>query len=222
MGDDQDRQQDGGKGHPDFDQPRHDRIDPAAEIAGEQAEQRADHRRGGSRRYRHDQRDPRPVDQPREHVAPEVVGAEAMRGIGVGEAERRQARCHQILFERIVRRDPGREHRQDDEQENEEAADHQLGIAKNPPQRREAPRRAPEGCLGRRDGGPRREVGVRHGSHREWSRHAWRSLGLRPTTARSTIRFVRMNSRPKTRTSPWISGRSRLMTASIAMLPRPG
>ena len=71
-----DRQQQVGERHRGLGQPVHDRIDPAAQVAGQQAERDPDHERQRGRRRRHQQRDPRPVEHADQQVTAERVGAE--------------------------------------------------------------------------------------------------------------------------------------------------
>ena len=59
-------------------------------------------------------------------------------------------------------------------------------------------------------------------STRVRSAQACRSRGLSVATVRSTPILIRMKINPNSRTRPWIKGKSRLMTASIARLPMPG
>ena len=177
-----------------------DLIDPAAKTAGDQAERDADRRRQRRRDQRHRDRGARRIDQARQHAAAETVGAEEVGRIAAMHPGRRQLRRHQILFERIVRRDQRRQQR-DQHQDSRPA--------------RRRPRAA-----GRR-------ASVRRSTRRRCNRaierqgQPWRSLGSSSVTTRSTTRLSAMNSTAKVRTRPWISGKSRLITASIAMLPIP-
>src|SRR5439155_610196 len=65
-----------GQGKPGIGEPHDDLIDPAAEIAGDDAENGADEPRDDHGGEAYDHRDSGAEDEPREHVAPEVIGAE--------------------------------------------------------------------------------------------------------------------------------------------------
>ena len=82
---------------------QHDVVDAAAEEAAEHAERDADQ---AGRDHRHDadqQRDARAIDEPREIVAAELVGAEQMSGLAALHPERRHETIAEILRERVVR-----------------------------------------------------------------------------------------------------------------------
>ena len=110
-GDQQDREEHRRERHPDVDDARDDLVEPAAIVAGEQAEDRADEAGGGRGDEGDGQRDAAAVDEAREHVAAEAVGAEQVAGLRAGEPGRRQRAEHQVLRQRIVRRDQRREER---------------------------------------------------------------------------------------------------------------
>jgi hypothetical protein len=98
---------------------------PAAEIAGEEAHDDAEPA-GDQHDHGADQeRDPRAVDHPREHVAAEMVGAEEVRPAPVGIPEGRVEPVAQRLGGGIVGRDDvgedGDEDEGEDHQEAEEA-----------------------------------------------------------------------------------------------------
>ena len=118
------------------------RIDDPAEKAGEQSEQRADQAGEPGSDERHRQRHPRAEDHPREHVATEPVGAEQKARLGVGKADRRHRRLEQILRQRILRRDPRRAEREDDQKHDEAAGDHHFTVAQQPIDDRRRPRAA--------------------------------------------------------------------------------
>ena len=86
-GDQQDGEQHRRKRHPDVDDARDDAVDPAAEIAGDQPEHRADQAGGDRRGEGHDEGDAAAEDQPRQQIAAEAVGAEPD-----SRARRRRAR----------------------------------------------------------------------------------------------------------------------------------
>ena len=104
---DRDRQQHRGKGVEHVDG-AHDRgVELAADIAGDEAERGADHEGEDHGQNADEQRQPPAIDQPRQHVAAELVGAErivrradmaepadhrALIGIGEARATARTAR----------------------------------------------------------------------------------------------------------------------------------
>src|SRR5205814_10467057 len=105
----------------DDDGPQDRRVDGAAEIAGDRAEDQPEgeaHRDGDDA---DDEREPRAVDDPRQLVAADLVDPEPVRGRGAGAAAVRHLRV--VLLERGVRREQRREYRSDDEEADEEEAD---------------------------------------------------------------------------------------------------
>ncbi len=88
--------------------PHDDRRGPALDEAGEQAEQPADHRGHHHRAHADEEREARAVEHPRQEIAAELIGAERM----AGRARRLEAR-REVRRERIVRRQPRRERRDD-------------------------------------------------------------------------------------------------------------
>ena len=120
--DQNDRQEDRRKGHPDIDQPGDDGIHPAADITGEQAEDGAKQagRRGSG--DGDEQGDPRAVDQPGQNIPAQIVGAEQVAGLRFLVPERRDVLQHEILLERVVRREERREDRGEREQQQHAAA----------------------------------------------------------------------------------------------------
>ena len=85
----------------------------------------------------HDQRDPRAVDEARKHVSAKVVRAEIIAGLRAGESRWRQRGEHQVLVERVLRRDPRREQRDHDQRQDKPPADDDLRLGE---QRAQAPR----------------------------------------------------------------------------------
>ncbi len=82
---------------------QHHVVDAPAEETAEHAERDADQ---AGREHRHDadqQRDARAIDQPREIVAPELIGAERMLGPAAVHPERRHQTLAEVLHERILR-----------------------------------------------------------------------------------------------------------------------
>ena len=130
--DQQDRQQHRREGHPDIDQARDQRVDEAAEKAGEEAEQRADEagEPGGDERDR--KRDLRAEDDARKHVAPEPVGPEQIAGFALSKAGRRHGGENEVLRQRIHRRDQGRREGENDQEHDEATGADDLGVAQQP------------------------------------------------------------------------------------------
>ena len=56
----------------------HQLLDTTAEIAGEQSQRRAERERHGHRQHTDCNRQPRAMNQPREQIAAEIVGAQHM------------------------------------------------------------------------------------------------------------------------------------------------
>ncbi len=117
-GHDGDREEDVGKRHQDVGQPHDDGLAPARVVAAEDAQDHADqHRRRRRRRAGHEG-DARAPHQPREQVAPELVGAEPVPGRerrpepirrvhGVAADRGRRARLRPCPGSRKTRRPPG-------------------------------------------------------------------------------------------------------------------
>ena len=74
-------------------------VDPAPQVAGDEAEDGAEHRAQHGRDERHESTVARAGDHPREDVAAELVGAEPVRADG------RRVDAVEILVERRVRRE---------------------------------------------------------------------------------------------------------------------
>jgi hypothetical protein len=95
------RDQHHGNRKPGRDREQHHIVDAPAEEAADHAERDADHAR---RDHRHDadqERDARAVDEPRQIVAAELVGAERMRGLRPLHPEWRNEPIAEILREGI-------------------------------------------------------------------------------------------------------------------------
>ena len=101
-GGEHDAQQHRRKTHPDIDQPRDRRIQPAAEIACGKTENRA--KQAGEQRgdERDNQRRACAIDQPGKDVASEAVGAKRDARVAA-RPHRCLKRIQQILLERVVR-----------------------------------------------------------------------------------------------------------------------
>ena len=134
----QDQRREGLEG---VDHPHQRVVDGPAQVTGDQADGHAGQRRDRHRQARGAQREARAVEQAREHVAPQVVGAEEVRGRGRGQ------HAAEILLDRIVRGHHRREQRARDQQPEVDHAHHR-GAAP-----REAPEREPHlthsGCADR-------------------------------------------------------------------------
>ena len=108
-GDQQDREQDRRKCHPDVDQSGNRHVHPAPQEPRQKAQRRPDqagHRTGDQC---HHQRDPCPVDDARQHVATKAVRAQQVAGFRPGHPEGRQAAKEQVLRQGVLGCDPRRE-----------------------------------------------------------------------------------------------------------------
>src|ERR1700722_2561776 len=141
-------------------------------------------------------RDRGAIDETRKHVAAKVVGAEIITGLRARESQRRQGGEHQVLVERVLRRDPWGEQRDHDQRENKAAADRHLGLS-------EQSAHATRGEARARSGKKRGSGGVSHRRSLVRSRaQAWRSFGLNSATRRSTAMLIRMKITANVSTSP--------------------
>ena len=171
--------------------------DEAAEIAGEKAEKRRDGEGAGSDDDRADKRRPRAVDDAREHVAAEEIGA------GDELRRRRLIADEEPLGEWRVGCDARPEDGADDnDRDNDEC------------------RRSPQSATRcswttvRLRGSP---AGRRHDATLPK-----RMRGSIRVYATSMIRLMSTTKTEKTSVVPWISGMSRFWTASTVSEPRPG
>ncbi len=99
-------------GQHDIGQAHNHRVNPAAAIAGDQPRRYPDDHDRGEGFAGAEQTDPATVEQPAEHVAAEVVGAEPMPPAGQGED------VVQVLLEGTVGREqPGCEYRHDEKEQ---------------------------------------------------------------------------------------------------------
>ena len=111
---DEKRDQDGGEGELHVGDAHQDRVEPPAEVAGEQPEEHAEHHREQHRGEADRERDAGPVQDRRQHVPALVVGAErvgALAALDPGGRLERRVQVKRRDVERILGRDPGREHR---------------------------------------------------------------------------------------------------------------
>ena len=90
------------EGDDDVDEAHHDGVDEAPVVAGQAAERRADAERAEHGEERDEQIDAAGVDEAREHVAAELVGAEPVRAAGV------RVGVQQVLRVGVVARDQRR------------------------------------------------------------------------------------------------------------------
>ena len=166
-GDQQDREQHRRKGHPDFDEPRDHAVDPAAIPAGEQPERRARKRCEARRDEGDDQRDARAVDQAREHVAAEIVGAEPMARLGAVESRGGSGRASGPGRAGSSARSTARRARHD-QQQDEAAADRRPSVrrAARADAARQGSGRTPREARKRRRRSwtPRRRLALKHGA----------------------------------------------------------
>ena len=117
-GDEQNGEQDAREGEHDVHRPHDEVVDPAAQIPADEAEQHAPERGDEHGEHPDEQRGARAVDDAAEHVAPEMVRPE-----GMGERRVFERRL-EIRFYGVVGRDEGRQERDRDEREDEDAPDH--------------------------------------------------------------------------------------------------
>ena len=136
------REQDQREREVDVHQPHNDVVPPPAEVAREQAQQRAYRPADRERRERNERRRPRPVDHPAQNVAPQPVGAERMAPFAAVRPRGGQKAVAQVAVYRIVGRDDLGENGGNDERE-EQDADGNDGVA--PEERPDAPERSGRG-----------------------------------------------------------------------------
>jgi hypothetical protein len=126
------RHEDRRKGQHEVDDAHQERVDLAAGIGGDQADNDADGERHHDRYGAHEQADPHAVKDRRQHVARLAVGAQPVDHLAVaGDRARRHLGVEQVEacdVERVLRRDPGceqgdeRRDRHQDEAEDGEPA----------------------------------------------------------------------------------------------------
>ena len=184
------------------------------EKAGEQTEQRADQagKPGGDEGDR--ERNPRAEDDAREHVAAEPVGAEQKARLGIGKADRRQRRRRADFAPADpAARSAARTTARTISNRIKPPAHDDLGIAQQAGAQSTAAA-APPAAVD--------VIAVGDQCSTSPPAQACRRRGLSAATVRSTPILIRMKINPNSSTRPWISGKSRLMTASMARLPMPG
>jgi hypothetical protein len=102
----------------------HDRrVEPAAEIAGDEPERHPDRQRNDDREHPDADRDPHAIEDRREDVAALIVGPERELGVAVRPPRRRQVGIHDAdgaQVERAVRRDERGEQRRQHQHDGDE------------------------------------------------------------------------------------------------------
>ena len=120
--DDQQHEEEGRDQQEDVEDPAQHRIGPAAEIAGQRSEHDAEQARDRRGDDGDEQGELRAPDQPREDVAPEIIGAEKMSGAG----RRIGRRVHRA---RVDQRQEGRGKRGDDRERDHAGAERKRDAA---------------------------------------------------------------------------------------------
>ncbi|MCY1534292.1 hypothetical protein D9M68_696580 [compost metagenome] len=100
-----------------------DGIDPATEVAGDDAKRDAADERQRRDDDADEQREARAVDQTGQHVAADGVGTEQVAGAAALLPDRRNQNRITVLRHRIMGRDPRRKDRQQNEEQEEHEAD---------------------------------------------------------------------------------------------------
>ena len=103
------------------------RVQPAAEVAGQQSQRYAEDQREKNRGQPDAERDARAVHDGRQDVAALVVGAEEVRALAALDPGRRLERRVQVKrggVERVLRGEPGREQRRADTDQRQRGRDH--------------------------------------------------------------------------------------------------
>ena len=110
-----------------------DGIHRAAQESARQPGRHADDEAHQDGRHPDEQRDAGPVDDPAQHVAPDLIGAERIGGIAAGLPHRRREPAEQRLLGRIVRRDPRRGDRDAHHRQQDKRADERGRVEREPP-----------------------------------------------------------------------------------------
>ena len=105
-----------------------DDVDDAAEGGRGETERHADHGRDHHHRQADEQRDARAIDDAREHVATQRIGAEREPRVAAFDKGRRQLGKAAKLLDRRMWREQRREHRDDADGKHDREADHGTAI----------------------------------------------------------------------------------------------
>jgi hypothetical protein len=172
-------------GERDIGQAHDDDLGPAAEIAGDEPESRAERDRGAKDDRGQQERDAIAEQHPGENVAPDIVGAEPVSG---GRRQVTGAEIdHRANMVRIGR-DQRREERRGEDDDHDRRTDHRRRIAAET---------APV-LVGGRD--PGRGFPRHGGAHARSPR--MRTLGSTTPTRTSIVRLTRTKNRPEIITTP--------------------
>ena len=127
-GDDGNCQQQARQGQQDVHHAHDQRIDQAAEKAGQQTEQNPRRQRQRYHDAANQQRDPRPEQQARQQIAANVIGTEWKAPTAAVEPGRRQQQCIAVLLSRRMRRQPWRTQRHHQQNGNHQQAGNRAGV----------------------------------------------------------------------------------------------
>jgi hypothetical protein len=116
------------KGEDDVHQPHDQGVDPAAEEAGDEAEHDPDDEAERHHHRADGERVARAVDEAREHVAADRVGAEEEMGAPPFHPQGRRQERIAVLIVRGIGRDEIGEDREEDEEEEDGEADHRTAV----------------------------------------------------------------------------------------------
>ena len=184
-GDDRDHEHEEREREEEIDDPHHRRVDPAAEVAGAETDRRSDQERHAGRAEGDQQVDAAAVEDSREDVAPERVGAEHVSG-----RERRRERTQRVDLVRVVAREQRRPDGGDDhEHEHRTTGDECSSAAEDAAAAVRAPLEHVEECD--------RGTDDAHSAATRGSSDAW-------TT--SVSRLIRTTKKARTRVVPWTTG----------------
>src|SRR5437867_8695759 len=206
--------------------PHDERVHPATAVPRDHTERGSERAREHDSEERRDERDPRPMDDPAQDVASELVGAERTFGHAVGEPRRRRELESEVGRRRRLRRQVGRQHPDAHERgEDRERKDEDLP----PPQESQRvdvsarDRRGLGGARHRVDGDDGAGVSGADGRHpRRTVVSAWSMRGSIQMYRRSMTRFMPTYIISKSSRITWMTGTSRNATDSITSWPTPG
>jgi len=158
--DNEDDEEQTGKGDLHIDRAHDEQVDAAALVAGKQPKQHAEGTGEGDHGHADQQRGARAIDDAGKNVTAELIGAERMRPVTAIQPGRRLQPGQDRLHRRIIRREQRREDRHDQQQDDDDKTDEAGLVApqlfgKHPPL-------AARGGAGLR----RQDVGRRHGQAR--------------------------------------------------------